>query len=144
MITDKLLRVSEDQGAITSTQVSTDKIDLVVARDIGQGTPLYMNFAVTTAFTGSGTVKFEVLASAAEDLGTPTVIGSSDAFVGTTLTLGKNVVVRINPDMGGLGKRYLGARYTVSGTVGAGKVTADVVETIGDGRKYYASGFTVA
>ena len=83
MITDKLLRVSEDQGAITSTQVSTDKIDLVVARDIGQGTPLYMNFAVTTAFTGSGTVKFEVLASAAADLGTPTVIGSSDAFVGT-------------------------------------------------------------
>ena len=144
MITDKLLRVSEDQGAITSTQVSTDKIDLVVARDIGQGTPLYMNFAVTTAFTGSGTVKFEVLASAAEDLGTPTVIGSSDAFVGTTLTLGKNVVVRINPDMGGLGKRYLGARYTVSGTVGAGKVTADVVETIGDGQKSYASGFTVA
>ena len=144
MITDKLLRVSEDQGAITSTVVSTDKIDLVVARDIGQGTPLYMNFAVTTAFTGSGTVKFEVLASAAEDLGTPTVIGSSDAFVGTTLTLGKNVVVRINPDMGGLGKRYLGARYTVSGTVGAGKVTADVVETIGDGQKSYASGFTVA
>ena len=144
MITDKLLRVSEDQGAITSTQVSTDKIDLVVARDIGQGTPLYMNFAVTTAFSGSGTVKFEVLASAAADLGTPTVIGSSDAFVGTTLTLGKNVVVRINPDMGGLGKRYLGARYTVSGTVGAGKVTADVVETIGDGQKSYASGFTVA
>ena len=144
MITDKLLRVSEDQGAITSTQVSTDKIDLVVAGDIGQGTPLYMNFAVTTAFSGSGTVKFEVLASAAADLGSPTVIGSSDAFVGTTLTLGKNVVVRINPDMGGLGKRYLGARYTVSGTVGAGKVTADIVETIGDGQKSYASGFTVA
>ena len=144
MITDKLLRVSEDQGAITSTVVSTDKIDLVVARDIGQGTPLYMNFAVTTAFSGSGTVKFEVLASAAADLGTPTVIGSSDAFVGTTLTLGKNVVVRINPDIGGLGKRYLGARYTISGTVGAGKVTADVVETIGDGQKSYASGFTVA
>jgi len=26
----------------------------------------------------------------------------------------------------------------------AGKVTADIVETIGDGQKYYASGFTVA
>ena len=144
MITDKLLRVSEDQGAITSTVVSTDKIDLSVARDIGEGTALYMNFAVTTAFTGSGTVTFEVITSASDSLGSPTVIGSSTAITGTTLTLGKNVVVRLNPDMGGLGKRYLGARYTVSGTVGAGKVTADVVETIGDGQKSYASGFTVA
>tara|TARA_R100001198_G_C5101597_1_gene133432 strand:+ start:103 stop:540 length:438 start_codon:yes stop_codon:yes gene_type:complete len=145
MITDKLLRVSEDQGAITSTVVSTNTIDLSVARDIGEGTPLYMNFAVTTAFTGGGTVKFEVITSASDSLGSPTVIGSSDAITaGSTLTLGKNVVVRLNPDMGGLGKRYLGARYTVSGTVGAGKVTADVVETIGDGQKSYASGFTVA
>ena len=145
MITDKLLRVSEDQGAITSTAFSTDTIDLSVARDIGEGTPLYMNFAVTTAFTGGGTVKFEVVTSANANLSSPTVIGSSDAITaGSTLTLGKNVVVRLNPDMGGLGKRYLGARYTVSGTVGAGKVTADVVETIGDGQKSYASGFTVA
>ena len=144
MITDKLLRVSEDQGPITTTAVSASSIDLVVARDIGQGTPLYMNFAVTTAFTGSGTVKFEVISSANENLSSPDVIGSSDAITGTDLTLGKNVVVRINPDMGGLGKRYFGARYTVTSTVGAGKVTADVVETIGDGQKSYASGFTVA
>ena len=41
MITDALLRVSEDQ-ALTTTAVSTDTIDLVVARDIGEGTPLYM------------------------------------------------------------------------------------------------------
>ena len=145
MITDKLLRVSEDQGAITSTAFSTDTIDLSVARDVGEGTPLYMNFAVTTAFTGGGSVKFEVVTSANAILSSPTGIGSSDAITaGSTLTLGKNVVVRINPDMGGLGKRYLGARYTISGTVGAGKVTADVVETIGDGQKSYASGFTVA
>ena len=144
MITDKLLRVSEDQGAITSTQVSTDTIDLVVARDIGEGTPLYMNFAVTTAFGGSGTVKFEVITSASANLGTPTVIGSSTVLATAALTLGKNIVVRLNPDIAGKGQRYLGARYTVVGTMNAGKVTADIVETIGDGQKYYASGFTVA
>ena len=94
---------------------------------------------------GGGTVKFEVVTSANANLSSPTVIGSSDAITAnSTLTLGKNVVVRINPDMGGLGKRYLGARYVVSGTVNTGKVTADVVETIGDGQKSYASGFTVA
>ena len=142
MITDKLLRVSEDQ-AVTSTAVSTDTIDLVVARDIGEGTPLYMNFAVTTAMAGGTSIKFEVITSANANLSSPTVIGSSDAIVTSALTEGKNIVVRLNPDIAGKGARYLGARYTVSGTYSSGKITADVVETIGDGRKFYASGFTV-
>ena len=142
MFTDKLLRVSEDQ-AVTSTAVSTDTIDLVQARDIGEGTPLYMNFAVTTAMTGGTSIKFEVITSANANLSSPTVIGSSDAIATANLTLGKNVVVRFNPLIAEKGERYIGARYTVSGTYNGGKITADVVETIGDGRKYYASGFTV-
>ena len=143
MITDKLLRVSEDQ-AVTSTAVSTNTVDLGTARDIGEGTPLYMNFAVTEAFANGTSITFEVITSASANLSTPTVIGSSTAVVTSALTLGKNVVVRLNPDIGGKGQRYLGARYTVAGTMNAGKVTADVVETIGDGQKYYASGFTVS
>ena len=142
MITDALLRVSEDQ-ALTTTACSTNTIDLSVARDVGEGTALYMNFAVTTALANGTSVQFEVVSSANANLGTPTVIGSSDAILTAALTAGKNVVVRINPDIAGKGQRYLGARYTVSGTYNAGKVTADVVETIGDGQKYYASGFTV-
>ena len=143
MITDNLLRVSEDQ-AVTTTAVSTDTIDLVTARDIGEGTPLYMNFAVTTAMAGGTSIKFEVITSANANLSSPTVVGSSDVILTAALTQGKNVVVRINPDIAGKGKRYLGARYPVAGTFNAGKVTADVVETIGDGQKSYASGFTVA
>ena len=143
MITDKLLRVSEDQ-AITTTAFSTDTIDLGTARDIGEGTALYMNFCVTTALANGTSVKFEVVTSANANLSSPTVVGSSDVILTAALTQGKNVVVRINPDIAGKGKRYLGARYTVVGTFNAGKVTADVVETIGDGQKYYASGFTVS
>ena len=143
MITDKLLRVSEDQ-ALTTTAVSTNTIDLSVARDMGEGTDLYMNFAVTTALANGTSVKFEVITSASANLGSPTVIGSSDAILTAALTVGKNVVVRLNPEIAGKGQRYLGARYTIAGTFNAGKVTADVVETIGDGRKFYASGFTVA
>ena len=142
MITDKLLRVSEDQ-AITTTAFSTDTIDLSVARDVGEGTALYMNFAVTTALANGTSVQFEVVSSANANLSSPTVIGSSNAVLTAALTVGKNVVVRINPDIAGKGQRYLGARYTIAGTFNAGKVTADVVETIGDGQKYYASGFTV-
>jgi hypothetical protein len=143
MITDKLLRVSEDQ-ALTTTAVSTNTIDLSVARDIGEGTTLYMNFAVTEALANGTSVTFEVITSASANLGTPTVIGSSAAIVTASLTLGKNIVVTLNPSIAGKGQRYLGARYTVVGTMNAGKVTADIVETIGDGQKYYASGFTVA
>ena len=143
MITDSLLRVSEDQ-AVTSTAVSTNTVDLGSARDIGEGTALYMNFALTEAFANGTSVTFEVITSASANLGTPTVIGSSTAIATAALTLGKNVVVRLNPDIAGKGQRYLGARYTVAGTYNAGKVTADIVETIGDGQKYYTSGFTVA
>jgi hypothetical protein len=142
MITDKLLRVSEDQ-AVTTTAVSTNTIDLVAARDMGEGHNLFMNFAVTTAMAGGTSVKFEVISSANANLSSPTVIGSSDAVVTAALTAGKNVAVAINPQIASNGDRYLGARYTVVGTYTAGKVTADIVETVQDGQKYYASGFTV-
>ena len=143
MITDSLLRVSEDQ-AVTSTAYSTNTIDLSVARDVGEGTALYMNFALTEAFANGTNITFEVVTSANANLSSHDVIGSSATIATASLTLGKNIVVRINPDIAGKGKRYLGARYVVTGTMNAGKVTADVVETIGDGQKYYASGFTVA
>ena len=143
MITDKLLRVSEDQ-AVTATAVSTNTVDLGVARDIGEGTALYMNFALTEAFANGTSVKFEIITSASASLSSPTVIGSSAVLATAALTLGKNIVVRLNPDIAGKGQRYLGAKYIVVGTMNAGKVTADIVETIGDGQKYYASGFTVA
>ena len=143
MITDKLLRVSEDQ-AVTSSAYSTNTIDLGTARDVGEGTALYMNFALTEAFANGTSITFEVVTSPNANLSSHTVIGSSATILTAALTLGKNIVVRINPDIAGKGKRYLGARYVVVGTMNAGKVTADVVETIGDGQKYYASGFTVA
>lgn len=143
MITDKNLRVSTDQ-AVTTTAVSSDTIDLSVARDIGEGHDLYMNFAVTEAFAGGTSTNFEVIiADNAALSSNVVVIGASGATVTADLTLGKNIAVRLNPQIGSLGKRYVGARYTVSGTNTAGKVTADIVETIQDGKKFYASGFSV-
>ena len=143
MITDKLLRVSEDQ-AVTSTAYSTNTIDLSAARDVGEGKTMYMNFALTEAFANGTNITFEVVTSANANLSSHDVVGSSTTIATAALTLGKNIVVAINPQIASKGKRYLGARYVVTGTMNAGKVTADVVETIGDGQKYYASGFTVA
>lgn len=142
MITDKFLRVSEDQ-AVTATAVSTNTVDLSVARDMGEGRDLYMNFATTEAVSGGTSIKFEVITSASADLSSPTVIGSSDAIAVAGLTLGKNVAVRLNPSIASNGQRYLGARFTVVGSPTAGKFTADIVLDVQDGKKFYASGFSV-
>jgi hypothetical protein len=143
MITDKLLRVSEAQ-AVTTTAVSTNTIDLSVARDIGEGETLYMHFAVVEAFAGGTSTAFEIIIADDAALSSNVeVVSSSGPELTATLGLGKAVAVKINPLIGSTGKRYMGARYTVVGTNTAGQVTADVVETIQDGKKFYASGFTV-
>ena len=90
MITDSLLRVSEDQ-AVTSTAYSTNTIDLSVARDVGEGTALYMNFALTEAFANGTNITFEVVTSANANLSSHDVIGSSATIATAALTLGKNL-----------------------------------------------------
>lgn len=145
MYTDKLLRVSDSQ-TVTVDAVSTDTIDLSVARDIGEGKELFMHFSVNetvTSGTGGSTVSFNVIGSAAADLSSAVVLGSSGPIVKTDLVAGKRIAVRINPQIASLGYRYLGAQYDVSATLTAGKFTADIVETVQDGQKFYASGFSV-
>ena len=144
MITDKLLRVSTDQSvALTDTSaVSTDTIDLGVARDMGEGRDLYAVFTATTAIAGGTSTQFEVIAASNAALSADVVvIGSSGAIA--TADIGAQQVVRFNPLIAKLGQRYLGMRYTVVGTNSAGKVTADIVTDIQDGKKFYASGFSV-
>lgn len=143
MITDKLLRVSEAQ-AITTTAVSTDKVDLSQARDIGEGEDLFMVFTVGTAFAGGTSVNFQVTVADDAALSTnATTIGMSGVILTAALTAGSQFTVRLNPLIGSLGRRYLGATYTVVGTYTGGTVTADMVTDIQDGKKFYASGFTV-
>jgi hypothetical protein len=144
MITDKLLRVSAAQ-AVTTSAVSTDTIDLSQARDIGEGKDLYMHFTVDEAVTSdsAANVEFQVIGSAAANLGSPVVLGSSGAIAKASLTAGKRIAVRINPQIASRGLRYLGANYVASATLTAGKFTADIVETIQDGQKAYPSGFSV-
>lgn len=145
MITDQNLKVSAAQ-AVTTSAVSADTIDLSVARDIGEGEDLYMAFSVDTAVTAAGaaTVEFQVIGSASAALSSPTVLGSSGAIGKASLTAGQLVYVRINPQYASLGLRYLGANYNVAtGPLTAGAFTANVAHGIQDGRKFYASGFTV-
>ena len=160
MITDNFLRLSGSLTAgsatgqaVTATANSTNVVDLSLARDIGEGESLYVQFTVGTAFTaaGSATLTPTVVVSAADSLTTPTTIGTGGTIAVASLIAGFTFVVRLNPQLFGstttvssLGLRYLGAIYTVAtGPMTAGTITADIVTEIQDGKKFYASGFTV-
>lgn len=142
MITDKFLRVSEDQ-AITGDAASTNTIDLGTARDIGEGKPLFAVFTVTEAFNNLTSILLEVVSSAAADLSSPQILSMQSVLL-AGLTVGSQYTVVIPPQVASLGKRYLGAYYDVTGTnPSTGKITCDIVEGIQDGKKSYASGFAV-
>lgn len=159
MITDNFLRLSGSLTAgsatgqsVTVTANSTNVVDLSLARDIGEGEDLYVQFTVGTAFTaaGSATLTPTIVVSAADTLSTPTTIGTSGTIAVASLIAGFTFVIRLNPQLFGstttvssLGLRYLGAIYTVAtGPMTAGTITADIVTEIQDGKKFYASGFT--
>lgn len=154
MITDTNLRVSSAQ-AVTTTAVSTNTIDLALARDIGKGAKLRFAISVDTAATAAGaaTVTFQAITSTSAALTSPTIVGSTDAIGKAALTAsvangglpGKRIIVEINPQLATTGQRYLGLQYTVAtGPLTAGAFTADLVLEYGDGQTYYASGFTVS
>ena len=143
MITDAFLRVSAAQ-AVTTTAVSTNTVDLSTNREIGEGDDLYMVFSVGTAFAGGTSINFTVIVADDAALSSNvTTIGMSGVIVTASLTANSQQIVRLNPLIGQLGRRYLGANYVVVGTMSAGTVTADIVSDIQDGKKFYANGFAV-
>ena len=159
MITDNLLMLSGTTSATTGVTTGQDLSQVAaaynsenivdtgnatnIARDMGEGEPLYIVFTVTEAFVGVGaTVAINCVVSAATALTTPTTVGSIAATAVASLTLGTQFVVRINPLVASLGLRYLGVIYTIAtATTTAGAMSAYVVKDFQDGKKFYKSGF---
>ena len=151
MITDRLLTVSGANNpgsaisgqAITGDAYSTDTIDLLQARDIGEGESLYMVFTVVEAFNTLTSLDLEVVISANANLSSHTTIAERNVPL-AGLTAGAQYVVQLPPQIASLGARYLGANYDVNGSnPSTGSILAQIVTDIQDGKKFYASGFTV-
>lgn len=154
MIADALLALSGSISGNTVTGqtatgtdtsvLSTNTVDLSIARDIGQGGDLYGRFEVVTAASGGTSVEMQVIATDAANLtGNVTVIGTTGAIAVASLTAGARFACALNPRLASKGQRYLGLRYVTVGAVSAGAYYGDIGAEIQDGQKFYGSGFAV-
>lgn len=154
---------STDQ-IVTATAVSAGSIDLLAARDIGQGRKLrlFVNTILAVTAAGAATVTFEVIqaddAALTDDV---TVIGTSNAIGKALLVTGAPpIIVECNPifptgagtpalghtasSTASIGRRYLGCRFTVAtGPLTQGTFRAYIGETMDLEQRRYPSGFMV-
>jgi hypothetical protein len=146
MITDSLLSLSSAQ-VVTASAATTNTLDLGTKRDIGEGKQLQMLFTVdvTAAATGGASnVTFQVIASDNADLSSPVVLAATAAIPKGTLVAGYEIALPIPAQLGSLGHRYLGGYYAVdTNNLTSGKFDCTIVEALEDGKKSYASGFSV-
>ena len=145
MITDAQTTLSDAQ-ALTATAVSTNAYDSGGAlTDIFVGTPMAVLITVDVAadFTSTNeTYEFQVVASAAAALTSPTVLATR-TITAANLTAGRQHIIPVPP----LAKilRYVGMNYVLAGTTPTVTVTAMLLplDQI-DARLYYADNITIS
>ncbi len=118
--------------AITATAASENVIDLGVAgtphggnqlnRDVGKGNKVCFLAQVVETFNNLTSLQISIETGSTTSLGTVIV---SQTVLLADLAAGKQMAFDVLPN--GITERYLGMRYTVTGTApGAGKVTSGI------------------
>lgn len=136
----------------TGNTVSTNVVDLGIARDIGQGESLEVAIQILQTLTsgGAATVQFQIVG--ADDAAISTNVNvyvQTDAFVYSTLTAGKMIPLHWDRAAPYPARRYVAVRYVIGTAVltnGTGQFFATTVKNFQDSGNstIFASGFTVA
>lgn len=125
MITDRQMTFSNGQAVTTGTQLSTDVYDTGAAGiNINTNRELQVYVAVTTAFAGGTNLTVNLIQSAAENMGTPTVLASSGVVTTANLTRGA-VLLRLAVPR--TSQRYLALQFVSVGTHSAGNIFGGIV-----------------
>jgi hypothetical protein len=134
-----------NQFASGATTTSTNTLDLLNARDLGDGNDgiasLMIEFLITTAYAGGTSVNFQ--AQGSTDNVTWTTYSETGAIPIASLTAGQRVKLRmppVNPDSGP-NPRYLRTSYVNAGANTAGAVIAWLGSV--DAAAYYPPGVVV-
>lgn len=134
MILDSLLEFADatSVGTPNNTTVNVgDIIDLVDARDIGGGEPLYLVIQVSTAVTsgGAATVAFKFVSDGTSSIavnGDQTQHGRTDEFPVADLVAGFQVTIPLTPEGDNVYERFLAFQIeeTAGQALTAGAVNA--------------------
>ena len=115
--------------------------------DLGEGTPLFLKYVITTAFTGA--TGLTVAVAVADDAALSVNLTTLASQAAPALTLGTVGYLPIPPQIAGgsnngLGREFIGAVFTpTGGTVTAGKIVAEITTQVDDPKTFYKSGFAV-
>lgn len=118
MFLDAYMQLSTAQK-VTADAVTEKSVDigaLTAQREMATGEPLAMVVAITAIGTNTGSAKFQVIESAAADLGSGTrILGEVDLLT-ADIVAGKVFVVPLS--QGVLENlRYIGGKFDITGTV---------------------------
>ena len=127
--------IFSDSQAVTSTAISDNVIDLGLPgtpyraqgplnQDIGKGTKIPVLIQVVEDFAGATSVEITIECAANADLSGDKNVVYTEVVPVADLVAGKQTFAQVLPT--GLTERYLGLRYTVSGTATAGAITAGI------------------
>lgn len=145
MLIDKLLEFSDSQGAITASAISSNVYDRAATptlKDIGIGEPLWLVLQCDVTGTGTGTLTASLESDSTADLATSATVHWTDSARGGTAMVAGTTLALI-PLPSGNYEEFIGMRYTISGTVGAVKLSAFIVKDV-QKNIIYPSGFSVS
>lgn len=136
----------------TGNILSTNTIDIAPlalggnqAGDTGIGEELFVEFGILTTVTGGTNVRFQLIqADDAALTSNVQVISQTDDLPIALLTAGALIPLHFDPAQPYTPKRYVGARYVITGTNTAGAVTAAVVKNQQSRQTSYKSGYAVS